>query len=81
METFGCRACHPFGFRPRIGVRGMLLIAGMTRPAGQTGDTYFRTNDDVEFADIGETPAGQCVAYIHQPQAKIQYHHEFVGSR
>ena len=42
---------------------------------------HFRTNDDVEFADIGETPAGQCVAYIHQPQAKIQYHHEFVGSR
>ena len=30
---------HPSGFRPRIGVRGMLLIAGMTNlGAGMTKD-------------------------------------------
>ena len=68
---------------------GISTDAGMTRPTvvtanihpGSESGTCFRTNDDVEFADIGEMPAGQCVGYIHQPQAKLQYQHEFVGSR
>ena len=32
LEVFGCHWCHPlpFGFRPCIGVRGVLSIAGIT---------------------------------------------------
>ena len=37
---------HPSGFRPRIGVRGMLLIAGMTnRGAGVTNGMSLMTNE------------------------------------
>ena len=82
LEVFGCGWCHPSPldsrFRPRMTNWG---AGGSSEQVSRLRSIIFVPMTMWSSPTLVRRRPASAWAYIHQPQAKLQYQHEFVGSR